>query len=420
MYTSIIVALLSPLVYSHQDGRQQFKPPYTIGSITIPLTDFSRLDPFSPEKRPRELMLTITYPSLTQIQNASSYPITPYFPPKTRALMEGTFFLPEGFLSTLNTLARDNLPFISTSSPRTSKLRVVGSIPGYGGSRLLSQNLTQHLTQTHGFITLSTESPFEADVVEYPDGRLALNQFPNINFTNETVDRLVDARVRDWEFILTKLPTEAIMGRIPGCQGKDALRRCRSFVETKKVGLFGHSLGGYTVGTLATRLRTRGRLSGIVNMDGGFTEDVTGVKSPGVLVPFLNMARDGREGDMEWSLVKEKAKRRKISNGELEVKGSGHNSFTDLPGLAAQLGLEKLLPKQILEVQFGNGDLATQNLVVRTYLSEFFKWSFGREKKGRKQPLGLLDGIVDNFPEVRWRVLSWYFGGYHRCVLFCY
>src|SRR5690606_15048211 len=188
------------------------------------------------------------------------YALSAYFPPTIARFMEASYGLPENFLASLTTQHQEAAPFISNKPPNIPKLRVVASIPGLGGLRYLSQNITGHLTQQYGYITIATESPYEADIVEYLDGRTALTQFADFDGNRTTVERLVDARVKDWSFIFQNLSTDKILGQIPGCKGKRQLRRCASLVETRRVGVFGHSLGGHTVGALATLKETRGHL----------------------------------------------------------------------------------------------------------------------------------------------------------------
>lgn len=199
------------------------------------------------------------------------------------------------------------------------------------------------------------------------------------------------------------LDSEKILGKIPGCEGK-GLKKCRALVETKKVGMFGHSLGGATLGDMASGSEFQKALSGVVNMDGLF---LARTAAKGLKVPFLLMQADRDAVEPWWPAVKEKARNASIPFGEVEQEGTQHGSFTDLPAIVIQTGLDNLMPKEMLDTLIGGGEAGRQNEVLRMYLGAFFKWLFGREENQKRQPLGLLAGDSPKFPEMKWKEKHW-------------
>ena len=77
----------------------------------------------------------------------------------------------------------------------------------------------------------------------------------------------------------------------------------------------------------------------------------------------------------------------------LELKGSVHGTFTDLPDVVDVLGLSGMLPPEAEEM-LGSIDGERAMSVISTYVSGFFNFVL----KGKN--VGLLDGPRKEFPEV--------------------
>ncbi|KAG9034279.1 hypothetical protein FRB95_013437 [Tulasnella sp. JGI-2019a] len=253
---------------------------FPVGSQVFKLVDDSRVDPFnSTEKRAVEI--TVYYPSSGQ--------------------NDGT------------------CPAVSSD-----QRNLIVMSPGYGVSRLGYQTLTTALA-AHGYVVMSIDHPYDADVVEYPDGWLVFAATSNISDPTVILS-LVEVRTKDVQFVL-----DQVCGNTNFTQGIPV--NC----GVRKVGMFGHSLGGATAADMTIIDQ---RIAGGINFDGTFYPTQSGPDvSPDT--PFLVIAGEGHNetsdptyGDW-FKTPTANASERFIAT----VTGAGHMSFTDYPILLDVLGV---------------------------------------------------------------------------------
>ncbi|KAK5629715.1 hypothetical protein RRF57_005430 [Xylaria bambusicola] len=126
---------------------------------------------------------------------------------------------------------------------------------------------------SHGWNIVSVDHPYNAGIVEFPDGHAI---FANESIiSNGTVEFYLDARAADMSFVLDALSDPSIVSQIP------RLSSCAS-LPTDKVGAFGHSFGGATALQLLlndTRFAVGANFDGILF---GFVIEV-GTDSPFIL-----------------------------------------------------------------------------------------------------------------------------------------
>ncbi|KAF5011389.1 hypothetical protein F66182_15367, partial [Fusarium sp. NRRL 66182] len=142
----------------------------------------------------------------------------------------------------------------STSSRRVKEPNypLVLFSPGLGNSRLLYSAIAQQLSST-GYIVVTIDHTYDADIVTFPGNVTILAA--NIT-TDAQVEDDLKVRVEDVSFILDQLQRPSIISRlIPG-------RTCG--LDTSKVGIYGHSLGGATA---AEAMLSDSRLIGGINLD---------------------------------------------------------------------------------------------------------------------------------------------------------
>ncbi|RYP61571.1 hypothetical protein DL771_010092 [Monosporascus sp. 5C6A] len=350
--------------------------PHAVGTTVIEIVDHSRQDPQAPTPQPRDLMISLFYPTVTS-PGAHNCTLAPQIPPITAAAYEDAYNIPRNLLPNILTRSCLDAPLALPDLP------VLFFTPGYTGSRLLSTALLQEIA-SYGWNVVSIDHPFEAVVVEYPDGRVA-RQIPYTgNDTFGEAARNVPIRVADLTSVLNALTyNETIICQIPGlCQREGCGRRLR----TDRVGVFGHSLGGATA-LQATADDPRRFVVG-ANLDGSFFGPAV---QTGTDVPFLILASEihNRSMDATWA---ETWPRLRGLRRQYNVAGALHLDFFDLPVLRDMWGSE--LPPDLDE---NVGTIAGVRImgIMRTFLGSLFS----RVMKGEDD--GLLDGIgLEEWPEV--------------------
>lgn len=153
--------------------------PFHVSLFTTALTDASRLDPYAPSESPhaRKLMISVFIP-----MDNSTAPCTQDLVPYMTPLVAGDFDnlamtagLPNGTFSELNmkickTFANDGC--MKSHKGRRGTDRILRPLllfsPGFGQSRLV-YNAMAHSVASEGYIVVSIDHPYDANVVEYPD-----------------------------------------------------------------------------------------------------------------------------------------------------------------------------------------------------------------------------------------------------------
>lgn len=111
-------------------------------------------------------------------------------------------------------------------------------------------------------------------------------------------------------------------------------------------------------------------IRGGVNMDGQVFEPVL---SHGLDKPFMQLGRPGhRTQDTTWVKYWNSLRGPKI---ELQVAGTVHGSYTDLPLLLKTLGLPKEVLKQ-MEPMFGSVDGEELQKIISETISAFWTYTF--------------------------------------------
>ena len=226
-----------------------------VGVQNIAMIDKTRLDPFTNQTRYRELMVSLFYPTHgprsqllvdQQTRYHSGNPLTPYMPPATAAFY-GDFLAKDGVakgtIERIFTRCQDSAP--TPKDPSVHPLIIFS--PGGGGSRFLYTTIAQEIARK-GYIVASLDHPFDALVVEFPDGRMIRGVDIDSPYL---VELMVEVRAQDVSFVIDEL-------------GSTSLSYPFS-VNVNNTVVVGHSPGGATSAEVAlndTRVR------GGVNFDG--------------------------------------------------------------------------------------------------------------------------------------------------------
>src|SRR5690606_37165276 len=118
----------------------------------------------------------------------------------------------------------------------------------------------------------AVDHPYEAEIVEFNDGRAKTTVVPwgNMNYTFELYDPFLNARKKDLEFVIRVLNSGEVLRKIGGCENKPG--RCRQVVDFRNIGGLGYSFGGTAVADLSRSNKVRRLIKGWVNMDGFFRD----------------------------------------------------------------------------------------------------------------------------------------------------
>lgn len=325
---------------------------YSVGTIELQLTDFSRADPFAKNtsSTARSFMVQLFYP----VTNTKKYPLAPYIKPKSAQISEIANNLPAGTLSGVQTNSYAGAPIRSCDG-----IHAILFSPGFSVSRQFYTTYIEDLA-SHGYLVIAFDHPYDATVVEFPDGTLVYGDSTADMEDPATVSKFLNARVGDVIFAIDGLRGN-LTKSIPGV---------RTRLRITKLGMFGHSFGGAaTAETMLINSQIRGGL----NMDGTIYGNApqTGLGRPFMLmgVPDHNLS-----SDITWSSFWEKLRGWKKA---LVLAGAEHLAYTDYSVLISLLGLESLLTPDGVKAVIGTIDGMQANEAVRVYIRAFFDFVLG-------------------------------------------
>ena len=349
------------------------KGPYGTNVAVTAFTDTSRLDPFAPTKEYRSVVISAFYP-VTQAkdcdwQNVHQYPV------KTAEILNSEvamFGVPNGTFEKIET----QVCKVHSCRIDLHKTPVVLFSPGLGLSRLWYSALAQSVA-SYGFIVVTLDSPYSADVVEFPDGHI-------VTAINSTWDQqqsalLVNITAEDASFVLDELAKANIAAKL---LPSHVYRSGDSGLSTDRAGIFGHSIGGATA---AMAMYKDSRFLGGVNLDGGLYGLVI---QSGLKDPFMLFGHKSNETSPTWVEIWPHLNWKL----DIEIKNSTHTTFTDIP-LLADLIFGSPLPPLVQSVVGGvPGERARD--VVTAYVVAFMKMAL------QGQPQALLKEPSPEYPEI--------------------
>lgn len=361
---SSITANILPIVGPHDCD---------VAISTASLTDTGRLDPFFKNGSSRRIMVS----SFTPIAGCRHKAFQKYMPPATAAFEDekfGIYGLPNGSFPAL----RLETCIAKASSSRRPKkgepFPFVLFSGALGTSRLLYSSMLQSIAAA-GYLVISIDHPYDADVVEFPGGRL----IKGVEISDGGLEAALATRVEDIAYVHRQLGNQSftdalIPGYGAGCR-KSSLRTA----------IVGHSFGGAAAAAAMLRLPS---IRGGVNLDGSMFGSVI---STGLNRPFLLMGHDNKtqETDPSWKATWPNLTGWKR---EFEVKEAAHYSFSDLPLITEALGLQGHLPQEVRPLLGTIKGSRIMNLTV-SYVTSFLDFVL-KDKS---------DGVLfqgKDFPEV--------------------
>jgi dienelactone hydrolase len=300
---------------------------FAVGTLSQRLVDTSRADPFAAGKR-RELMVQLWYPAT----RATGRPTARYLPARSARVIERSVGISTPVLDGA-VHARAGAPAASGRHP------VVLFSPGFGVSRAFYTVLVEDLA-SRGFVVVAIDHPYDAQVVEFPDGRLVPARL-------KPGPKAFSLRIADTRFVLDRLPRLNTHGSLAGK------------LDLKRIGMFGHSVGG----AVAAELVADRRVKAGVNLDGSFFGSAA---TNGIHDPFMVMT-SGTVRDPSHRAFRARLRRSQL---ELTLRRSDHFTFTDFVVLGGPL--EELVPGLRKKLLVGSIEPERAVTIQRNYLAAFF------------------------------------------------
>ncbi|MFH9396036.1 alpha/beta hydrolase family protein [Streptomyces sp. NPDC017413] len=341
---------------------------YATGRDTLLLTDHARTDPWVPAAGPRRLLVSLNYPA----RPGTGGDPAPYMTEEEARLMLAQRGLedvvPSELVSDIGTHAR------TAARPAPGRFPLVLLSPGFGTPRATLTGLAEELA-SRGYVVATADHPYESTGTQLPDGRVLtcaacdkVDAQPDQAARRAVLADVSAGRADDFSFLLDRLT------------GPDPAWRHARTIDPRRVGMAGHSIGGNAASSTMAADR---RVDAGVNMDGTFFDPAPARGLGGR--PFLMLGTDPGHGpgtddswDHAWARL-DGFKR------WLTVRDSGHFTFTDIPEIGEQLGIED--PDAPLSA-------ARSTTITRSFVTAFFD----RSLRGR--PARLLDGPTPADPEV--------------------
>ena len=365
------------LLFSTASSYASFLIPRPKGSFgtnvaVTALTDTSQLDPFAPKPENRSVVISAFYP-VTSV-NRCEWTHIPAYPKKTAAIFNAEV----AFVGVPNgTFEKIDLEVCEAKASRQldlSRMPVVLFYPGLGLSRLWYSAIAQAVA-SYGFIVVTVDQPYDADVVEFPDGHI-------IRAINSTWDQqqsalLVNVTAEEASFVLNELAKAEVVQELlplhtPISKG----------LATDRAGVFGHSIGGATA---AMAMYLDSRFVGGVNLDGGLYGPVI---KQGLKNPFMLFGHKSNGTSPTWIEIWPHLNWKL----DIEILNSTHTTFTDIPLLASLVFGTPLPPLVQGIVGHIPGERARD--VVATYVAAFM------EEVLLCEPQALLQRKSSAYPEI--------------------
>ncbi|KAH6652939.1 hypothetical protein BKA67DRAFT_568032 [Truncatella angustata] len=361
--------------------------PFSVALFTTALTDVARMDPYAPADTPqrRRAMISVFTPVDTTkyqcVNHSLPYMTTPVA--KDYDLLATSGGLPDGTFTSL-TMQLCNVTEYKTCSKSRKSQRGIPKVlrplllfsPGFGQSRLVYNAMAQSLA-SEGHIVVSIDHPYDASVVEFPDGSLV--KAANISSDDiAALEALVQVRAADVSFVIDQLQSLPSLRKAVQSSGCD--------IDFARTVMYGHSLGGATA---AAAMLSDPRIYGGANLDGRFFNPV---EETGLTRPFINVGRPNhRKEDPTWDTFYQNTQGPMI---EISVNGTLHGSFTDFPLIVSTLNITDITIIEGLQEFLGTTPWMRVGDIVKSLIMAFDDFVFNHTKSA------LLQGVDSKFPEV--------------------
>lgn len=313
----VVLVVASCLVFVEsrhgQSGQTLVLPaptgPYAVGRMEEDWTDQSRIDPLVPQAGvKRELVVWVWYPSV-RVPGAEA---APYLPTQWAQVSD------QQSSDVIQTHSVENAPLATA----LARYPVLIFEPGLGNMPTQYTTLLEDLA-SHGSIVFAITPTYSADVVVFPDGRVAdatpAGSLDNATNPQATGNRLVTVWAQDVIFVMNQLE------RLNATKGS----MWSQHLDLVRLGVFGHSFGGATAAQVC---QMDARCKAGIDLDGALFGNVvqTGLKKPFMVVQSdRGTCSDSNCRSFQHDI---QAILRTVPHGEsydMSIKGTGHFNFSD-------------------------------------------------------------------------------------------
>lgn len=338
-FTGLIVILVLRIAVSgilflanHKSSKTKKKAPIVLGALfgsvliassMIPafiFTDYEGLETTGPYKVLEADAILIDRSRLEPFENDGSYREVPVY-----------IFYPEG--------VSEKMPLVIFSH---------GAFGFYQNNASMILELA-----SHGYVVASIEHPYHAIITHDSSGKtiIADRKFLNDSMTIgtsdaseaevfEVISQWMELRTADMNFVIDSLKEGITDSWHIDAKQKDGVSKAVSLIDTTKIGLIGHSMGGATAVTCGRR----DDISAVVDIDGTMLGENLGVDGDTILVneepyktPLLDLQNQNHHDEAEQALKTGEPYSNNVivQNAAVSYRtyfaGSGHMDFSDLP-----------------------------------------------------------------------------------------
>lgn len=352
--------------------------PYA-SSITVQvLTDTSRANPFNGSSPYRQLLVSYYEPYLKA--DCASIGEMDYMTPAVAEWFNEAD-LPVSGMTTFSQLQLSGICLEPPSSNASAQaLPLLLWTGGFYTSRLQYGAIAQAIS-SWGYRVVTIDHPYDASIVEFPDGTVILSAYASDIPTDATSAYLQGIRVEDIAFVTSIFSPD----------------------PAEVIGLYGHSLGASSEAEVLQADAT-GKYIAAANLDGKL-QPPTGPDGLGITEPeeaqakaYMFFARDNHTiaSDATWTAFWNTTDLLTPTDPRVmvEIPGTIHNSFTDLPFVIDVSGVRSVNESYfttLIDTKYGPRELYD----ITSYAREFFDWQL---KGVETHPL--LDEASDDFPDV--------------------
>lgn len=351
---------------------------HQVGVVNLHLIDRSRPERWDPPKPYRELMVSVVYPA----RDAQHYPVAPQMTPGVAAGFDalagpGNYGVPPHTVDWSATLTHEH----AGAAVLGGRHPVVLYSPGAVDVRSWDTTLVDQLA-SEGYVVVTLDPTYESPAVEFPGGRIIdsdimtwYRKADSDGTVPEFLQALEETRVADTEFVLDQLDALAT-GHNPDAEHRPLPAGLGSALDTRHVGMFGHSAGGFTA---LEAMYQDPRIAAGIDMDGTleYTQNPDGthlspVARHGLTRPFLLLGSAGPGGsnhvtEPSWASLWQH------STGwhqDVTLPGTRHGSYTDAEALIPQLADK--LPAATVTDDIGCANPSLTIAAERGLISAFF------------------------------------------------
>jgi predicted dienelactone hydrolase len=377
---TLALAVIPPVIFPVPQLPEPTGP-YQVGTTIFGLTDTSRRAIYAPDPDdPREFVVQVWYPA----KFGPDAERAPWIQQPDRVIPAAAdhLRLPKflfGHLDLFRTHSVLDAPFADGGSVHPVLLF------SHGWSGLQVQNTYQmEELASHGYVVAAVSHTYGALITVFPDGRVVFNNPDALptELPDEELEPIAERLVAQWSADMAFL-----LDHMEDLHEADPAGRFTGRLDLSGVGVLGHSTGG---GATIEFCGQDGRCRTALTMDPFMLPVSSQVQESGLDVPFMALFSEAFFWDENEASFQQLVEARLTVAYDLELAGTVHYDFTDVPlfsPLSSLLGL--------------SGEIGAQRLMEanRAYSLAFFDETL----RGRKA--SLLDGPSSAFPEVLFEVL---------------